>query len=57
MVSSLKKWRSLGDMTQAFTRMDKKSNVIVISHRNHDAEALEINAFSLSKKGNAVITI
>ena len=41
----------------AFMKVDKGSNIVIISHRNHDAEALAFNTFSFSRKGNAVITI
>ena len=44
-------------LTQAFAKVDKQSNIVVISHRNHDAEALAFNTFSFTRKGNAVITI
>lgn len=44
-------------LAAAFTKADKKSNVIVISQRNHDAEALEFNALILREKGHTVISI
>lgn len=44
-------------LTQAMAKVDKQSNIVVISHRNHDAEALAFNTFSFTSKGNAVITI
>ncbi|MFC1953244.1 DUF58 domain-containing protein [Chloroflexota bacterium] len=44
-------------LAQAFTRMDKKSNIVIISNLNHDAEALAFNTYDLTMKGNAVITI
>ncbi|MDP6501071.1 MAG: DUF58 domain-containing protein [Dehalococcoidales bacterium] len=44
-------------LTEAFGRADKKSNVVIISQRNHDAEALEFNAFSLAEKGTVVIAV
>jgi hypothetical protein len=44
-------------LTEAFTKTDKQSNIIIISHRNHDAEALAFNTFNFTRKGNAVITI
>lgn len=46
--------RALND---AFAKIDKKSNIVVISRRNHDAEALSFNTFKYQRKGNAVITI
>lgn len=44
-------------LTEAFTKVDKQSNIVIISHHNHDAEALAFNAFSFARKGNAVITV
>ncbi len=44
-------------LAQAFAKVDKQSNIVVISHRNHDAEALAFTTFSLTEKGNAVITV
>ncbi|MFC2044602.1 DUF58 domain-containing protein [Chloroflexota bacterium] len=44
-------------LTQAFTRGEKQSNIVIISHHNHDAEALAFNTFNLTQKGNKVITI
>jgi len=41
----------------AYDRVDKQSNVVVISQRNHDAAALTFNTFNLARKGNAVINI
>ncbi|MFC2002730.1 DUF58 domain-containing protein [Chloroflexota bacterium] len=44
-------------LTDVFGKVDKQSNIIIISHRNHDAEALAFNTFSFTRKGNAVITV
>ena len=44
-------------LTEAFSKVDKQSNIVIISHRNHDAEALAFNTFSFTRKGNAVITV
>jgi len=44
-------------LAEAFIKADKRSNVVIISQHNHDAEALEFNIFDLTKKGNHVITI
>ena len=44
-------------LNEVFTRVDKQSNIVVISQRNHDAEALAFNTFSYERKGNSVITI
>jgi uncharacterized protein (DUF58 family) len=44
-------------LTEAFAKVDKQSNIVIISHRNHDAEALAFNTFSFTRKGNAVITV
>jgi len=40
-----------------FARVDQQSNVVVISQRNHDAEALAINTYRLSQRGNQVIAV
>ena len=42
---------------EAFARVDKQSNIVIISQRNHDAEALAFNTFSYKRKGNSVLTI
>lgn len=44
-------------LAEVFAKADKQSNIVVISHRNHDAEALAFNEFSLVRKGNPVINI
>lgn len=44
-------------LSKVFDKVDKQSNIIIISHRNHDAEALVFNTFVFTKKGNAVINI
>ncbi len=44
-------------LSQVFAKVDKQSNVVVISQRNHDAEALAFNTFSLDRSGNAVINL
>ena len=44
-------------LRETFTKVDKKSSIIVISYRNHDAEALAFNTFSFNRKGNAVINV
>jgi hypothetical protein len=44
-------------LSQVFARVDQQSNVVIISLRNHDAEALAINTFSLRQRGNQVIAI
>ena len=44
-------------LTEVFGKANKQSNIIIISHRNHDAEALAFNTFYFSRKGNAVINI
>ena len=44
-------------LREVFAKVDKKSNIVVISHRNHDAEALAFNTFSYNRKGNTVISV
>jgi hypothetical protein len=40
-----------------FARVDQQSNVVVISQRNHDAEALAFSTFHLGQRGNQVIAV
>jgi hypothetical protein len=44
-------------LTEALAKAEEQSNVVVISQRNHDAEALEFNVYNLHNKGNAVISV
>lgn len=44
-------------LAEAFSKVDKQSNIVIISQRNHDAEALAFNTFNFARKGNAVITV
>ncbi len=44
-------------LTQVLARAERQSNIVVISHRNHDAEALEFNLYGNIVRGNAVINI
>jgi uncharacterized protein (DUF58 family) len=44
-------------LAEVFTRVDRQANIIIISHRNHDAEAIAFNTFRLARQGNAVITV
>ncbi len=44
-------------LSEVFAKVDRRSSVVVISFRNHDAEALAVNTFNLARKGNAVITV
>lgn len=44
-------------LTEAFNKVDKQSNIVIISNRNHDAEALAFNTFNFTRKGNAIITV
>ena len=44
-------------LSEVFAKVDKQSNIVVISNRNHDAEALAFNTFTYERKGNSVITI
>jgi hypothetical protein len=41
----------------ALAKGDRQSNIVVISQRNHDAEALAFNTFSYTGKGHAVISV
>ncbi len=44
-------------LLEILAKVDKQSNIVIISHRNHDAEAIAFNTFSFARKGNAVITV
>ena len=44
-------------LSEALAKGDKQSSIVIISHHNHDAEALAFNTFNLARKGNAVITV
>lgn len=44
-------------LSRTLTRVDKQSNVVIVSRYNHDAEALAFNVFELTRRGNAVITV
>ncbi len=41
----------------ALAKADRQSNIMVISQRNHDAEALAFDTFSYTSKGHAVINV
>ena len=42
---------------EVLAKVDRQSTILIISHRNHDAEALAFHSFSLAKKGNAIIAV
>lgn len=44
-------------LAEVFSRVDRQSSLVIISHLNHDAEAVAFNTFSLTRRGNAVITV
>ncbi|MFC1898814.1 DUF58 domain-containing protein [Chloroflexota bacterium] len=44
-------------LSEVFKKADKQSNIVIISQRNHDAEALSLNTFQLEQKGNTVIYV
>lgn len=44
-------------LLEAFLRGESQSNILVISHRNHDAVALAVNTERYSRKGNSIIPI
>jgi len=43
-------------LLEVFNKVDKQSNIVIISHLNHDAEAITFSKFRFARKGNAVIT-
>jgi uncharacterized protein (DUF58 family) len=44
-------------LQSALAKADRQSNIVVISERNHDAEALAFDTFSYTRKGNMVISV
>jgi hypothetical protein len=44
-------------LQSALAKADRQSNIVVISERNHDAEALAFDTFSYTRKGHAVISV
>jgi hypothetical protein len=44
-------------LLETLAKVDKQSNIVVISQRNHDAEALAFNVSRFTRKGNAVINV
>jgi hypothetical protein len=44
-------------LQSAMTKAPRESNIVVISQRNHDAEALAFDTFSYAREGRAVIAI
>jgi hypothetical protein len=44
-------------LIEALAKAEKQSNIIIISQRNHDAEALAYNTLAYTTKGNSVISI
>ena len=44
-------------LAMAFGKVDKRSNIVIISLYNHDAEALAFHTFSFANNGSVVITI
>ncbi len=44
-------------LQQALAKGKKQVNIVLISHRNHDAEALAFDTFSFAQKGHAVIEV
>jgi hypothetical protein len=44
-------------LNEVFNKVDKQSNIVIISNRNHDAEALSFNTYTFTRNGNTVIAI
>ena len=44
-------------LSDVFGRIDRQSNIVIISARNHDGEALAFNTHMLSRRGNSVINV
>jgi hypothetical protein len=44
-------------LSMTLAKAERLSNIILISQRNHDAEALAFLAYDLAQKGNRVITV
>ncbi|MDO8687230.1 MAG: DUF58 domain-containing protein, partial [Dehalococcoidales bacterium] len=43
-------------LSEVLTKVDRQSNIVIISQRNHDAEALAFNTFTFARRGNAIIS-
>ena len=44
-------------LIEVFGKVDTQSSIVVISQRNHDAEALAFNTFSYRRRGNSIIAV
>ncbi|MFC1983983.1 hypothetical protein ACFLVO_03110 [Chloroflexota bacterium] len=44
-------------LLEVFRKVDKQSNIVIISQCNHEAEALSFNAFQLVQKENTIIYV
>lgn len=44
-------------LAEVFAKVDRQSNIVIISRRNHDAEALAFNTYSFTRRGNSVISV
>ena len=44
-------------LSEVLNKVEKRSNLVVISQRNHDAEAIAFNTFSFARSGNAIIDV
>ena len=44
-------------LLEALAKEKRQVNIVLISHHNHDAEALAFDAFSFARKGHAVIEV
>jgi uncharacterized protein (DUF58 family) len=55
--SSARRNPATSALQSALAKADRQSNIVVISQRNHDAEALAFDTFSYTRKGHAVISV
>jgi len=55
--SSARRNPATSALQSALAKADRQSNIVVISVRNHDAEALAFDTFSYTRRGHAVISV
>ena len=48
---------SAAALNEVMAKTNQQSTILVISHRNHDAEALAFDLQALTIKGNTIISI
>ncbi len=44
-------------LREAVLKIGQEANIVIVSHRNHDAEALALGLYNLNRRGNVVMDI